>query len=481
MKNLSTLFIINLLLLVLFIVGCAPQLAIVENTSKINHPKSYYQHQDTTTQTTPVWKNYFKDKKLIALIDTAIALNLDLREAEQRLFIASSQLRLSKQLMYPSVHAAVSTGVNRFSEYSMDGVGNFDTNRSTNIREDQRIPNPVPDYYAGVITGWETGVFGKLRNRKRAAYNRFLSSAEAKHYYTTQLVAEVSRLYYELLALDTELEILRKNIALQERALEIIAIQKQSGRITELAVKQFEAQLYDFKALEATKIQQIVEVENALNTLVGRFPQRVSRKDTIDVIDLPEQIKTGVPAQLLANRPDIKEAELNLLASVNDVKAAKANLYPNISIDARVGYNAFATSLWFNPASAAFGLLGGIMAPALNRGAVVNDLRLSAIANNQAYIQFQKRYIKAVEEVSTELSRLKNYSTIVAIKSDEVRTLKEAVDISNELFLTGYATYMEVLLSRQNRLIAELALTEAQKQQFFAAINLYKAVGGGWR
>jgi outer membrane protein, multidrug efflux system len=428
------------------------------------------------------WNTYFKDPYLVGLIDTAIQYNMDLQMANQRIYASRANLMASKNALLPQVNAAVSTGVTRFGDYTIDGVGNFDTNKSINIDEKQQIPNPVPDYWAGIHTSWEIGFSGKLQHRKKANYHKLLASEYGKQYLTTQLVAEVARLYYELLTLDTELEIIKRNILLQERANEIVAIQKESGRINELAVKQFQAQVLKSKSLESIKQQEIVETENALNTVIGRYPQKIHRKDTIDIGDIPAMLKAGVPSNLLRNRPDIQQSEKEYLASTYQLKSAKAMFYPSITIQSNVGVNAFKSSLWFDyPASLAYGVLGGVSAPLLNRNQVMSNYRNAYAEKNEAFLKYQKSVLSGVEEVSTEMNRMKSYQRVSELKTAEVETLIQAVGISNELFLTGYANYIEVLMVRQNRLESELQLAQAHKQQFFSSIFLYRALGGGWK
>jgi NodT family efflux transporter outer membrane factor (OMF) lipoprotein len=470
-----------LILMGLLIWSCATpsQLATPE---KIDVPQNYqFAAGDSLAKAElPKWNVYFKDSLLVALIDTAIKNNPDMRIAEQRLYAAGAQFRSARQTLAPTINAAVSTGVTRFGDYTIDGVGNFDTNLSPNISDEQRIPNPVPDYFIGAAMTWETGLFGKLRNRKRAAYYRLIASREGKHLIQTQVVAQVAHLYYELLARDMELEIIRKTVAVQTQALEIINIQKQSGRINELAVKQFKAQLYDFQSHESIKVQEIIAVENALNELLGRYPQPIVRKDTLVLTDLPEMLQTGVPVSLLQNRPDVKQTEREWMASTAELKSAKAALYPNIVIDARMGYNGFNAPLLFDPASFAYMIAGGMLMPVLNRNTLVAQHRVAFAQKNQSFYEYRKSMLKAVQEVQTELNKVQNYRTVSNYKTQEVLALREAVSISNELFYTGFATYIEVLLARQNRLRAELELADTYKEQFKASVQLYKALGGGW-
>lgn len=447
----------------------------------ISLPASYDGDTTQNSATLIDWHSYFKDPYLKDLIDTALVYNIDLQMANQRIFASRAQFVGARNELFPQINAAVSTGVTRFGDYTMDGVGNFDTNKSPNISEDQKIPNPIPDYYVGLQTSWEVNFTGKLQNRKKARFNRYLASEEGKKYLCTQLVAEIAQTYYELLVLDAELAIINSNIKLQEKGLEVVQIQKQSGRINELAVKQFKAQLYNFKALENSIAQDINTTENRLNTLIGRYPQKVARKDTLNAGDLPSFIQTGVPAALLQNRTDVLAAERELLASQLELKSARASFYPNLTITANMGMNAFKSALWFDPASLAFNVIGGLGAPILNRARVMQAYKEAYASKNEAFLKYQKTILTSVEEVSTQLNSLKNYQKVSEYKALEVKTLKEAVDISNELFVTGYANYVEVLIARQNRLLSEIQLAEALKQQYIASIRLYKALGGGWK
>ena len=428
------------------------------------------------------WRDYFKDTRLVSLIDTAMSKNLDMQIANQRVFAAQANLSASKSALFPQLRAAGWAGATQYGKYTQEGVGNFDTNQSSNISSDQKIPDPVTNYYVGAGASWETGLWGKLRNRKRAQFNRFLASTQGRQLVITRLVAEVAARYYELLALDNELDIIRRFVRLQERAVDVIHIQKQSGRITELGVKQFEAQLYRFRAMEVVKRQEIIATENALNTLLGRFPQSIQRNDTLDLNNLSAMANAGVPSQLLINRPDIRQAESTFIGADYELKAARAAYFPTILITADAGMNAFRSSQWFlAPESFAYNVLGGISAPILNRYQITAAYRNAYANRNQAFIEYQRAVLTGVEEVSTELNRVANYRRVSLLKAQERQTLVDAVDISTDLFLTGYANYMEVLIARGNRLETELQLTETYKQQYLAAINLSRALGGGWR
>src|SRR5690606_23729532 len=194
---------------------------------------------DTSSTAHRSWRDFFSDPTLVALIDTALANHPDMSAALHQIEIAQANLRLRKTALFPSVDALADAGLRRYGFYTMDGIGNYDTNFSDNLKEDEKLPTPVPDYFIGLRTSWEIDLWGKLKNRKRAAYHRFLSSYEGRHLVQTALVEEVATAYIDLLALDNELAILRKNIDLQKSALDIISVQKAAGRAAELGVQHF--------------------------------------------------------------------------------------------------------------------------------------------------------------------------------------------------------------------------------------------------
>ena len=472
----------GIILIGLTIASCQLPKALSSKDS-LSAPTNFTHISDSTQAkvTLPVWRNFFQDSLLVVLIDTALKNNVDLKIATQRIFKAQAGFNFSRKTFYPNLNAKGSLGTTQYGDYTESGVGNFDTNLSNNISPEQKIPAPVPDAFLGLQTNWEIGFAGKLRNRKKAAYYNYLSSQNGKQFVQTQLVANVARLYYELLSIDNELEIIRKNIDLQSKVLEVIDIQKQSGRINELAVKQFNVQLLHTQSLEAEKIVQAIAVENSLNVLLGRFPQSIPRNDTLLTEKQLMVVTTGVPDQLLQNRPDIMEAENQLKANEAQLKSVRATFFPGLNISAYLALNGFNAAYFFNPASAAYMVTGAITAPLLNRNQLMKEYWLQASDKKQAFLNYQKSVLTGVSEVSSFYNRMLGFQRVSDLKQQEVGELKLATSIANDLFLTGYANYLEVLTVRRNVLDSEIQLTEARKEFFHAYIDLYKAMGGGWQ
>ena len=331
--------------------GCKTYKPVTGQEAAANLPGTFTGANDTATVATLPISQFFADQKLISLIDTALKVNPDILTALQRIEVSRSSLRFSASKLLPTVNIASNAGLEKYGDYTQNGVGNYYTNFSQNINSRQHIPNPVPNYFLGFQSSWEVDLWGKLNSQKKAAFARFLASQSGYRLITTQLTAQIAGLYYQLLALDAELAIIKKNIALQDNALEIVKIQKMGGRATELAVQQFEAQLQRTKGLQYTTLQQITETGNQLNFLTANFSGKISRDTSIMKIKLPVIIGAGVPSQLLLNRPDIRAAELELTAMNADIKAARANFFPTLTLTPYAGYNSFSAGLLFNPAS----------------------------------------------------------------------------------------------------------------------------------
>ncbi|HMI65347.1 MAG TPA: TolC family protein [Cyclobacteriaceae bacterium] len=436
---------------------------------------------DTTLEAARIpWNDFFDDPDLIALIDTAIKKNLDLKMAMQRIEMASAHARVSKGARLPSLSAVTSAAQRKFGEYTMDGIGNFDTNFSNNVGDDKHIAERLPDYYVGLQSAWEVDLWGKLRNQKRASVARFLASEKGKHLIMTSLVAAVAHYYYELLTLDNELEIIRQNIRLQETAVNLVNAQKLAGRANQLAVKQFGAQLLNTKSLEAQVNQEIVQNENQLNVLLGRFPQPIGRGNPILKQKLPKEINAGIPSQMLIRRPDIQQAELELVAGNANVLAARAAFFPSLMLSSSLGFQAFNTAVLFNPGSMAYSVLAGLSAPLFNRNMVKANYKQASAERLEVFFHYQKTVLTGFQEVVTGLKRIENLEVVSDLKEEEVGALQEAVAASKDLFIAGMASYLEVVMAQKSVLEAELELSVTRKEQFFSVIDLYKAVGGGW-
>lgn len=458
--------------------GCktlSTNLSISEN--KI--PASFNSNSTDTINIAKInWKEYFEDKNLIELIDTALKNNQDLQIALQNIETYRSHVKLAKAAQVPVINANTTFWQRKFGYYTMDDAGN----RVTEFAPGDTIPKHLPDFFAGVTTNWEVDVWGKIKNQKRAAVANYLASLEGRNFVVANLVSDIAVAYFELLALDSELEIIQQAIVKQEEALNIVKFQKEAGRANELAVQQFQSQLIQSKIMELEKLQQIIVVENNVNFLLGRYPQNIKRNKASLFREIPASIAAGIPSQLLVLRPDVREAEFQLQASKFNLKASKALFFPTFNISAAFGFQAYsATFLFATPQSIMYSALGSLTAPIVNRKAIKAQFSNAKANQLAAMYNYQKAILNGYVEVAIELSNIENLAKIFSLKKEQSEVLINSVETSTELFKTARANYLEVLLAQQNSLQTQLELINVSKNQQIATVNIYMALGGGWR
>lgn len=433
---------------------------------------------DTATIATINWRKYFSDEQLLKLIDTALALNPDMQIALQHIEVARSGVRFAAGNLFPTIAAKGSAGRTDYAQYTQEYAGNITTYYEPN----KIVPNPLNDFYVGLTAAWEMDIWGKLRNQRKAALSNYLASIEGKNFVVSNLIAEIATAYYELIALDNELEIIRQTIQKQQEALDAVKWQKEAARANELAVQQFEAQLLNTQALEKETAQQITETENKINFLAGRFPQTIERKKELLFQEMPQQITSGIPAQLLSHRPDIREAELQVKASKYDLKAARAAFFPNINISAALGFQSFNTQyLFVTPASVASNILGGLAAPLINRNAIKAQFNTASANQLAAMYNYQKTILNGYTEVANGLSNIENLKQISTLKKQQTEVVTQSVETSTELYKASKANYLEVLIAQQNSLQTQIELINTNKRLHIATVTIYKALGGGWK
>lgn len=462
--------------------ACKIKQEIPQNRPLLAMPQKFVTKQDSSAIDLPTIKSFFSDSTLVALIDTAFVNNFDLQMTLQKIEIARAGVRFTQGLGKPDLAANVTIGQRKFGNYTIDGVGNYDTQFSTNINEKQQIPDPIiPDYYLGVQSSWEIDLWGKLKSQKASAAAKLLASQSGKNLVVSELVALIASAYYELLILDNELDFLEENIILQERAVEITRVLKQAGQANQLGVDLLNAQLLSSKALKIEVKQEIVEAESRLNYLVGRYPQPILRQKVAWAKVIPPKLTVGVPSRLLENRPDIKQAEYELLATNANLFTAKAAFYPSLNLTGGLGLQSFKALLWLNPASLAMNTFGGLTAPLANRRQIIAELMASKADQKMAYINYQKTVVNSFTEVYNQLNLIQNTNDMYDLKVQEVDVLRLSINNSAELFRSGRATYLEVITAQKNALQSQIELINLKKRQYNAVIGLYKSLGGGWQ
>lgn len=418
------------------------------------------------------WSDFFTDPDLNVLIQTALRNNQELNVRLQEIIIAQARVLEKRGEYLPKVDAVVGAGIEKVGEFTSQGASDKATGLATNLQ----------NYVFGFVASWEVDIWRKMRNAADAANHRYLSSMEGRNYMVTSLVSEIANSYYELLALDNQLEVLKRNIEIQKDALEVVKVQQQAAQTTLLAVQRFEAEVLKNRSRLFELEQRRIETENRINFLVGRFPQPVARHAEIFEQPLPNMISAGVPSQLLDNRPDLRAAAQDLTATDLDFKAAKAGFYPRLSVQAGVGYTAFNLHhLVMTPESLAYNAAANMATPVLNRRAIKAEYFAANAEQIRAVFNYERTILKAVTEVANLLNMMKNLQQSYDLQSQQVNILEQAIDVSAVLFQSARADYMEVLLTRRDALDAEMELIETKRQQLRAMVDVYQALGGGWR
>ena len=464
------------LLAVLAFPACVPSLKVQD--ARRGTPAAYDGGTDTTTAAAVPWAQFHTDPFLRALIDSALANNQELNILLQEVEIARNEARVRKGEYLPFVGLGAAAEVDKVGEYTRNGA----VERGLNVKEDTPFPEPFTNYGLGLRATWELDVWKKLRNAKKAATLRYLGTIEGRNFMVTHLVAEIARSYYELMALDNQLEILQANIAIQQDALDIVKLEKQAAKVTELAVRRFEAEVLKNQSNLYDIQQRITETENRINFLVGRFPQRVQRNSAAFAGLAPAAVLPGVPRQLLAYRPDIRQAELALEAAKLDVNAARASFYPSLGVSAGVGFNAFDPAfLLESPASLMYNVAGDLVAPLVNRNAIKAAYASANARQLQAVYDYERTVLNAYVEVVNQLSNIRNLRNSYELRAQQVDALSTSITISGNLFRSARADYMEVLLTQRDAFESRFELVETRKQQLNAMVDVYQALGGGWR
>lgn len=443
-----------------------------------------YGEADSLVDTTSIgdipWRDFFTDSTLIALIDSAITNNYDMRTALKNIDIADQSLRRSRAAFLPEIDAELG-GVNQ-QWRSRD----FYSNPSANWYGEREAPETLyrfqSQYFSEINVSWELDIWGKIRRQNESALAEYLQTHEARKAIQTTLVAAIADGYYNLLMLDEQMEVARRNLQLNDSTLRIVRLQRDAGEVTALAVQQTESQMLIAASLIPQLEQEITLQENTLMALVGQMPSGVSRSSRLDDFVTENDLAAGVPLSMVANRPDVREAELALRSANAQVGVAQAYRYPSLMINATGGVNAMLPENWFNIPGALFGsIIGGVTQPIFSGRRLKTQHEIAKLERDKAEIFFQQAVLDAVNEVTNSLVMIEKLKEQYGIAEKRVATSRLGVKNANLLFRSGYATYLEVITAQGSALTSELDLVNIKQQQLNAKVALYKALGGGWR
>lgn len=427
---------------------------------------------DTSSVADVEWKTFFADTALQGLIDRGINNNHDRLIAIKRIEIAQKQVMQSKALQLPSVGLLVAGQINRPSDNSLNGLSikNF------------LGKSYVENYSAAINMSWEADIWGKIRGQKEVALNDYLETQEAAKAVQTQLVADIAQGFFNLLMLDNQLDIARRNLLLNDSFLVVTRLLKDAGLGNALAIQQAESQKQSTALLLPQLEQAIAIQENALKELTGQLPGPIRRSTRLSEVAFNRELPTGLPIAMVSRRPDVRGAELALMSANARVGINQANMYPALNISAGGGLESFKASNWFNIPNSLFGLAAGAIAqPLFNRRELKTKYEVAQLERENAVIRFRQSVLNATVEVADALVKVEKLEQQRVIARAQVDTLQGAVYNAQLLFKSDMASYLEVITAQGNALQAELNLSAVQRQQLDAIVELYRALGGGWK
>ncbi|RZK87548.1 MAG: efflux transporter outer membrane subunit, partial [Pedobacter sp.] len=423
---------------------------------------------DSTTMADLPWKNLFSDTTLQSLIQRGINENLDLKQAIERIKISEATLQQSRAAFLPSLQADASVTDAKQSLSSLNFPPGININLETQT------------YRAQLSTAWEADIWGKLSSAKRSAYATLLQSDAAKRAVQTQLIATIANNYYTLLALDKQLQITQQTIQIRTKDVETMKSLKEGAVVNGAAVVQSEANLYAAQVTLPDLKRSIKEAENALSVLIAQAPGIIDRT-TIEQQVPYANLQTGVSAQLLKNRPDVIAAEFGFRAAFENTNVAKAFFYPALTLTAAGGLSTLQLKNFFDN-SIFYNIVGGLTQPIFARGQNKARLRTAQATQQQAFYTFQQTLLTGGQEVSNALYAYQTASEKEETRAKQIASLTKAVDFTKELLRYSSATnYTDVLTSEQSLLTAQLNGINDRLQKLQSVVNLYRALGGGWK
>ncbi len=412
------------------------------------------------------WKKLFLDQYLQQYIEEGLQNNMDIRIALQQIISAEAYAKQGKAGYLPSVN--VGTNWTHQVQSKNTQFGAFLTDRSTD------------QFDLTANLSWEADLWGKIRSNKRATQAAYLQSVAGHQLVKTQLISSIANTYYNLLALDAQLKITKQTIATRESGVTTIKALKDAGQVTQVAVDQNIAQYNSAKTLQVDIESAIFKTENTLSILLGKTPQNFKRS-TLDLQKIEQEIVLGVPSKLLSNRPDVMAAEFGLIQSFELSNVAKSNLYPSLTLTAAGGFQSLDIEDLFSSNSLFTNIIGGLTQPIFNKRKLKTQREVALSQQEESLLQFKKTLLIAGSEVSNALFSYESEVRKFEFRKNEVEALRKAESNSEILLKNGYANYLDLLTARQSALSAELNIIDSKLQQLVSIVDLYEALGGGWK
>jgi len=420
---------------------------------------------DSVSMADVSWKTMFTDPYLNEYIQEGLENNMDVRIALQQMIAAQAYAKQGKAGYSPTLSVGANYTRQEFSENSQFGslfTGGLDT------------------YDVTADLSWEADIWGKIRSNKRASQADYLQNVAGHQAVKTQLISSIANTYYNLLALDAQLEVTKETIATRESGVVTIKALKDAGQVTQVAVDQNVAQYNSARALQVDIEAAIFKAENTLSILLGKAPQKFERS-SLDTQSMDQEMKLGVPTTLLRNRPDVMAAEYALIKDFELTNVANSSFYPSLTLTASGGLQSLELDNLFNANSLFATIVGGLTQPLLNQRKLKTQKEVALANQESSLLNFKKTLLVAGSEVSNALYTYETETKKFEFRKNEVEALRTAEANSEELLKNGYANYLDLLTARQSALSAELNIIDSKLQQLVAIVDLYEALGGGWK
>ena len=400
------------------------------------------------------WRSVFTDPQLQTLIEKALENNPDLLNAALNIDIAEQQLRASKLAFLPSVVFAPNGSISHFGTHT----------------------SSTQAYTLPITASWDVDLFGKLSSQKKAAQMALIQSRDYKVAVQTNLICNVANLYYTLLMLDRQKQIVDDMSGLTKNTWDMMKLQMEFGRARSTSVQSAEAAYYSVQTQGADIKRQIRETENTLSLLLGEPAQSIAR-GSLENQSLPTNFSGGIGVQLLSNRADVHANEMALAQCFYNIQEARSRFYPALNISS--------TGAWtnsnglVNPGKLLLSVVGSLTQPIFMRGQLKAGLRVAEDRYKQAYNTWQNSILKAGAEVSNALVAYNSADEKNKLQQQQIDVLKQNVDHTQMLYAQSSSSYLEVITAQQSLLNAEISQVQEQFTKLQAIVNLYNALGGG--
>ena len=410
---------------------------------------------DTTSFGNLPWRQVFTDPQLQSLIETALEHNTDYLNCALNVKMVEAQLTMAKLAFLPSITLS-----------PQGTISQWDGHKASQV------------YSLPVSASWSLDLFGNLLNAKRSVQMQLLGMKDYQLVVKTKLITNVANMYYTLLMLDRQLEILNSMSELTQDTWRIMKLQKDLGRANETSVQSAEASHHSVLATVADMKRQIRAAQNSLSLMLGQQAQAIARGRLADQ-SLPTEFSTGVGLQLLANRPDVHYAEMSLASCFYNTQQARSNFYPKITISGTGAFTNNSGAGIVNPGKWLLTAVGSLVQPVFQNGRLVAGLKVAKYQQEQAFNTWQQAVLSAGAEVSNALVQYNSSDEMSQLDGKRVDVLTKNVDMTRELFKSSSASYLEVISAQSNLLNAQISKVTDDFNKMQAVVNLYSALGGG--